>query len=384
MSDSVPNPFQPPVSVTSGPIASLDGIIPFQIHVETYDVEAAVRPSFGRLVWPVLLFMLAGLFCLSLISSDAAFSSRRAVSLLMAVLLFSLCGLSIWNFFTISRRIANGNPLALGQLYGDISEAGIRICSPLGESWHPIAALSSAAVNRRILIISFDRNLLTRYFFPERAFAMGDFDRVAAFLTAQAAHQFVGSKGNIVDDRLLDREKLLPLDLPPDAIPFAGCLTLDDLRRSNLKHRLRSLKRKILVCTVIVNLVVGVLILEMARAKLLVGGLALGGMLLWVNWRLLGQLRRGLGVGQQANQRLSEYHGGLTAENIYLASSVGRTRYRWAGFTQLTIADDIISLRLPGTFEQSIILPRSMFDDEAWLQAQAIVRQQCGHLLFEP
>jgi hypothetical protein len=368
------NPFEPPRTTPEKATAALARTIPFNVVVGSQDVNAATGQirSTVTLIFVLIPLMLLNLLLLIGFLRHGLANSDSPLPVISMMLISGIMGLLLWRNLSATTRIMNSYPLAFGHMWGQFSADGVHITTEHGSSFHPLRALLYAEVRNRVLIFAFDRNSIVRYYLPERAFTQGGFDEVAAFLTSSATPL---PAGDLVDERVLVRENLLPIELEPNAIAISGCLTMDDFCQSEVRQLIALYRRKVFlwVCSLCFVFSALPIAMYLYSQKLLLAFVvaAIG---TWLILRLLKRTRRALGAHHRPDQVLLELKGGIEAAGLHVATPLGVSKSNWSMFVSFAKTGDIVSLRLPGTSGHHVILTRRLFSKESdWTRAIAIL-----------
>ncbi len=373
------NPYAP-VATGEPVLAWTDQRFAFDTDVTSQDVIGALRRPrqfFIMALWLMLPFSVLALVLLGSLLAGQAPNSLLATCGMLGLLMTYF----LWNAWrnlgpALGLKRIRGNPLILGPVRGSFDKDYYRWQREHCQGVCRTESMCYAIARGSMLEFAFDQPRLAIHMLPARAFDAGGFEQLRDLLTQIAKTSTALPTQGMVDPRMLEQERLIRLDLSPDASRFEGTFRTRDVLESALQSYLRqALWRSFLVMGG-VDLVLFLLLFWLT--PLGIGWFAVLGLLLFLNWSFFKSYRAGVAWTHSPDLTLMHVCGGVSSANVTMGSPVGAATYQWDVFEDAYYTENTVSLRLPGTIGHHVVLTRHLFRDEAdWQTALELCQANC-------
>lgn len=368
------NPYAPPaVSGTGQP--AVVGEFEFDVEVTEADVRRAFQKPFRflahALIWSIPI-------CFS--GFSAVFLLMRGMwteALTLGGCFLALAVLVAWQAWRLLGPGSSGarikaTPDILGRFQGTISDKEISFTHGATSSTYHTSSCCYAKTSNEVIEFAFEPRRLVIYYLPERAFAGGAFPMVAELLQSVAGQQAVPLSSGVVDQRLVESEKVMPFDCPANAVAFRGPLRSVDVFDSPIRETFRRAMIRALVVLAVIEILLSLFLFQLPLLSVpWVFVLVVILFLAWMAWKRIGIGLRLQGAPETIFANLAGY---VSDDLILLSSALGRTYYGWEAFDSGSMSERTIALALPGKIGLQVILGRHQFESDAdWERVCGIV-----------
>ena len=380
------NPYSSPTDLEN--LGSTGGNADYPIQFSGQVLPEDIRSLFNGLgtLWALLLALLV-FFSVSYQALLDAFQ-RREVTILAAALMISLgTGRLLYDCIWmrmgpgLGKRLQASLPEAFEQKTGQLTEQWISLRTARREIHMLREAIASAATNKEVLWLLYDPSGSDSQFFIPSHFPDGNLAQFKEQIAIDIRKNQRANKGFwTADSGQSDLSTILQRQWPGDGVLAEGVITRGDFLLPPIRNKIQQMLVKTFLSALFWQLTFAsaayIVNSESTLGALVILGAS--GLILGSNlWKRVSSL----GWGVPRKRPVFAIQMQIRPDGVSTSSRFGTTDNHWEAFSGFYCLNDVLAIRMRGTMEAYLILPRRFFSSaEDWQTSRQWLEQNLPSL----